>query len=269
MFKKKCVFLFAISIICMDGKQLKGYRTIQWRELRKEIFSRDGYQCTHCGRQLKDKDLQVHHITYLDGKEVWDYPKELLTTYCKRCHAEEHGKIIPFSGWEYIGFDDLGDLIGECEKCHTSIRYEHYIYHPKWGELTVGSQCADVLTNTNEASRIERERKRYADRMKRFIRSPRWSFFVSQNGCILYRIKQDGYKILIKDYGEYSTITISFYQPPLEGYLLVGKWIDMQSKKHYKTLTDAKIKVFELVESGELDRYIKDTFLPRYFEKNC
>ena len=24
MFKKKCVFLFAISIICMDGKQLKG-----------------------------------------------------------------------------------------------------------------------------------------------------------------------------------------------------------------------------------------------------
>ena len=143
------------------------------------------------------------------------------------------------------------------------------IYHPKWGELIVGSQCADVLTNTNEASRIERERKRYADRMKRFIRSPRWSFFVSQNGCILYRIKQDGYKILIKDYGEYSTITISFYQPPLEGYLLVGKWIDMQSKKHYKTLTDAKIKVFELVESGELDRYIKDTFLPRYFEKKC
>jgi len=48
---------------------------------------------------------------------------------------------------------------------------------------------------------------------------------------------------------------------------LEGKWIDMQSKKRYITLTDAKIKVFELVESGKLDQYINDTFLPRYFEK--
>lgn len=269
MFKKKCVSLFVISIICMDGKQLKGYRKIQWRELRKEIFSRDNYCCTHCGKQREAKDLQLHHLMYLDGKDAWDYPHEVLTTYCKRCHAEEHGKIMPSSGWEYICDDDLGDLIGECEYCHADIRYEHYIFHPQWGELTVGVQCADNLTNTNEASRIEKKRKRYANRMKRFIKSSRWNSIVSHSGCILYRIKQNGYKILIKDYGEYSTITISFYQPPLWGYLLVGKWIDMQSKKHYKTLTDAKIKVFELVESGELDRYIKDTFLPRYFEKNC
>jgi len=248
----------------MDGKQLIGYRTIQWRELRKEIFSRDGYKCTHCGRQLKDRDLQVHHMTYLDGKEAWDYPKELLTTYCKRCHAEEHGKIMPSSGWEYIDYEDLGDLIGECEKCHASIRYEHYIYHPKWGELTVGAQCADNLTNTDEASRIERERKSYARRMKNFIKSKRWEYVVTQSGYILYRIKQNGYKILIKDYGEYSTITISFYQPPLWGYLLEGKWIDAQSENQYKTLTEARIKVSEFVESGKLNRYKNDTFLPRY-----
>lgn len=253
----------------MDGKQLKGYRTIQWRELRKEIFSRDGYKCTHCGRQLKDNDLQVHHLTYLEGKEAWDYPKELLTTYCKRCHAEEHGKIMPSSGWEYIGYDDLGDLVGECEYCHTELRYEHYIFHPKWGELIVGELCANNLTNTDEASKIEKKRKRYADKMKRFIRSSRWKSVVTQSGYVLYRIEQDGYKIQIKDYGEYSTIKITFYHPPLWGYLLEGKWIDMQSEKHYKTLTDAKIKVFELVESGKLDRYINDTFLQRYFENNC
>lgn len=252
----------------MDEKQLKGYRTTQWRELRKRIFSRDNYQCTHCGRQLEDKDLQVHHLTYLDGKDAWDYPEELLTTYCKRCHAEEHEKIMPSSGWEYIGFEDLGDLIGECEKCNNDIRYEHYIYHPKWGQLTVGAQCADNLTQTDEASKIEKERKRYADRMKTFIKSPRWEYVITQSGIILYKIKQDDYRVLIKDYGgEYCTIRISFYHPPLQGYLLRGKWIDLQSETHYKTLIDAKIKVFDLIESGELDRYIRNDYLPKFYKR--
>lgn len=251
----------------MDEKQLKGYRTTQWRELRKRIFLRDNYQCNHCGRQFKERDLQVHHLTYLDGRDAWDYPEELLITYCKRCHAEEHEKIIPSSGWEYIGFDDLGDLIGECEYCNNDIRYEHYIFHPKWGELTVGSQCADNLTHTDAASTIETKRKNYANRMKRFIKSPRWKFVVTQGGPILYKIRQEDFKIEIKDYNEFCTIKISFYHPPLQGYLWRGKWIDLQSKKHYKTLIDAKIKVFDIIESGELDCYIKTIYLPRYYKR--
>lgn len=248
----------------MDGKQVKGYRTIQWRELRKEIFSRDGYKCTHCGRQLKDKDLQVHHLTYLEGKEAWDYPKELLTTYCKRCHAEEHGKIMPSSGWEYIGYDDLGDLVGECEYCHTDIRYEHYVFHPQWGELTVGAQCADNLTNTNEASMIEKKRKRYANRMMRFIKSSRWKSLITDD-CVIYRLKQGEYQVKIREFKSYCTITILFYYISPLDYSSNGDWIPLKSQKEYKTLDDAKIKVFEVIESGKLKRYINEVYLPNHF----
>ena len=84
----------------------------------------------------------------------------------------------------------------------------------------------------------------------------------------MYKIKQDDYRVLIKDYGgEYCTIRISFYHPPLQGYLLRGKWIDLQSETHYKTLIDAKIKVFDLIESGELDRYIRNDYLPKFYKR--
>lgn len=251
-----------------SNKQIKGYRTTRWRELRKEIFSRDNYCCTHCGKQREAKDLQLHHLMYLDGKDAWDYPYEVLTTYCKRCHAEEHGKIKPSSGWDYLDFDDLGDLIGECEYCHTDIRYEHHIIHPKWGELIVGSQCADKLTNTNMASKKENKRKRYANRMKTFIQSSRWKRVITKNGCKNFCIKQDDYYIKIRDYGEYCKIGISFYHPPLLGYLLEGRWIDLPtSEKQYKTLDEAKIKVFEIIENGNLDRYVRKVFLPDYYKR--
>lgn len=251
----------------MFSIQAKGYRSALWKELRKEIFKRDGYRCIHCGRLLNEKELQVHHLFYLEGKKVWEYPMDALITLCKSCHAQEHGKIKPSSGWEYFGFEDLGDLIGECENCHTSIRYEHYIYHPNWGELTVGSQCADNLTNTDEASENEKKRRQYAEKMKRFLKSSRWKYDITQSGYIIYRIKQDDYKIKIRDYGVYCTIKISFYHPPLLGYLLEGRWIDMQSEKHYNTLNDAKIKVFEIIENGDLDRFIKKVFLPNYYKR--
>lgn len=250
-----------------DEKQKLEYRSASWKEKRKHILIRDGYRCYHCGEVKDEKKLQVHHLFYLDNRKIWDYPDETLITLCKRCHAEQHGKIRPSSGWEYLCFEDLGDLVGECEYCHTDIRYEHYIYHPDWGELIVGSLCADKLTSTNEASTKEEEKKRYANRMKRFIRSPRWKYSKTKCGYIIYRIKQEDYKILIKDYSEYCTVNISFYHPPLLGYLLEGKWIKLQSEKHYKTLDDAKIKVFELIESGDLDRYIKKVFLPNYYKK--
>lgn len=235
----------------MDKEQLKGYRTNQWSELRKKIFARDSYKCTHCGRQLKDKDLQVHHLTYLDGKEAWDYPKELLTTYCKRCHAEEHGKIMPSSGWEYFGFDDLGDLIGECEKCHASIRYEHYIFHPKWGELTVGAQCADTLTNTDEASRIERERKSYARRMKNFIKSKKWK--PQDDSGTIEKIIYGSYMIAIIEKNNFYKVLVAFLCSKKK-----REWKPLHvGKMKFSSSVDAKAHVFKIINDHTLENYIE------------
>ena len=212
-------------------------------------------------------DLQVHHLEYVDGNRVWECPDDYLITLCKRCHAEKHDKIMPSSGWEYLGSDDLGDLIGECEYCHTDIRHEHYLYHPIWGELTVGAICADKLTMTEVASKIEKERKRYASRLKRFIGSTRWKSKDTKYGYILYCLKQDEYKVKIRKYDRCCKVTISFFHTPSD-CLLTGRWIDLNSKKEYKTLDDAKAKVFEVIESGELERYINEKYLPELYGLN-
>lgn len=39
------------------------------------------------------------------------------------------------------------------------------------------------------------------------------------------------------------------------------------SEKQYKTLDEAKIKVFEIIENGNLDRYVRKVFLPDYYKR--
>lgn len=41
---------------------------------------------------------------------------------------------------------------GKCERqgCNHPIRYEHAIYHPEWGYMTVGSSCVEQLTNEDQ-----------------------------------------------------------------------------------------------------------------------
>lgn len=234
----------------MFSIQAKGYRSALWKELRKEVFKRDGYRCIHCGRLLNEKELQVHHLFYLEGKKVWEYPMDTLITLCKSCHAQEHGKIKPSSGWEYFGFEDLGDLIGECENCHTSIRYEHYIYHPNWGELTVGSQCADNLTNTDEASRIERERKSYARRMKNFIKSKRWE--PQDDAGTSEKIIYGRYMVCIIEDNAFYTVLVSFLCSKKK-----RDWKPLPvGKMKFSSSVDAKAHVFRIIEDGILDSYI-------------
>jgi hypothetical protein len=73
-------------------------------------------------------------------------------TLCKGCHANEHGLVEPRSGWILVSMDDIGDLSGVCERkgCGSEIRYAHYIYHPKWGYMTVGSTCVEILTRSDQ-----------------------------------------------------------------------------------------------------------------------
>jgi len=120
----------------------------KWYEFSQKVKSRDGYKCLQCGRNRNDVTLQVHHDTYIVNKAPWEYPLSNCITLCKGCHAKEHNIIEPDRGWTLISIDDLGDLIGTCErnKCGSSIRYEHLTYHPNWGYKIVGSTCIEHLT---------------------------------------------------------------------------------------------------------------------------
>ncbi len=129
------------------------YRNHKWVEFSNKVKERDGYACTSCGKKHYETTLQVHHTFYRGKLKPWEYPFSDCLTLCKGCHAKEHGLIEPTSGWVLLGVDDLGDLSGECQKrgCGNSIRYANYIYHPKWGEMTVGSTCVEYLTQEDQA----------------------------------------------------------------------------------------------------------------------
>lgn len=66
-------------------------RDTRWKEKRQEILERDNYCCKLCNDD--NVVLNVHHKIYLDGKNPWDYPNDLLITYCVSCHySEENGR---------------------------------------------------------------------------------------------------------------------------------------------------------------------------------
>jgi hypothetical protein len=211
----------------------QGYRTRQWQEYRAEIIELDGNKCTHCGRSSADGAvLQVHHKEYIPGRMPWDYPYEYCETVCRACHAEEHGIIIPTTGWILIGDEDLGGLCGSCEYCNTDLRYEFYIIHPKWHPLTVGTTCCDNLTGTKTAT----QKADYAARRKRFIESPRWRY--SEITRQFY-IQQKGFRVEILITQFKYRITINHRR----GDVL------------FDTLAQAKARVYDVIESGSANKY--------------
>jgi hypothetical protein len=209
------------------------YRSNRWIDFREELIELDGGACVRCGKTREAGTiLQVHHKEYLAGKAPWEYPFELCETLCKRCHAEEHGEIRPETGWEYVGEDDLGGLYGTCDRCNTEIRYVFFVQHPKWESMAVGTICCDDLTGTTIAS----EKRKYDDRLKRFIRSKRWS---EDEGCHLITQKQIKIQVV----------------PAAGGYRI--QMNNTEGKKVYRSLEAAKTRVFDFIESGEADNFFK------------
>jgi hypothetical protein len=168
----------------------------------------------------------------------WDYDYSDCETLCKGCHAVEHGKIMPLSGWYLQGSDDLGDLIGNCEWCDTQIRYVYAIIHPTWGSMAVGTDCCDKLTESEEASKHHKEYVKNRDKLKRFLSSSRWHSDEEGNQCI----KRGGLDAYIKH---------------IDGQFFI-KFGPVQGKMAWPTLLDAKIGAFNLIESGIVAEYLAD-----------
>jgi hypothetical protein len=215
---------------------MSSYKKSQWQEFRKGIIESDGHKCTECGKTALEATLQVHHKKYIEGKEPWEYAPQDCITLCKGCHASIHGKIKPKFGWEYMGDEDLGELIGECENCGNDIRYVFYVFHEKWGTIEVGTLCCDNLTDSQVASNRKETLNRYRSRKKRFLKSNRW-----QKVDNVLKIKQGSYwiEIEMKTNGYYLTIH------------------GLKSDKMYKTLEEAKAKAFDVIETGKFKEYLE------------
>ena len=150
------------------------YRNVRWFDFASKIRKRDGEKCTKCGRS-NGVVLQVHHIRYREKCKPWEYPQADCITLCKGCHANEHGVFdYPRHGWILLDIIDneYTDAICERPKCGTAIRYEHNIYHPIGGHMTVGSQCVEWLTEEDReiSAFVLRLNKRIWD----FIEKSEW-----------------------------------------------------------------------------------------------
>lgn len=212
------------------------YKTDKWKDFKNSVIELDGNKCSVCGKSGNEVILQVHHREYVNGLKPWEYATSACFTLCRGCHASVHGIIKPKFGWEYQGDEDLGDLIRTCENCGNSLRYVFYIHHENWGTMEVGTYCCDALTDSEIASNLMESQRRNDERKERFTKSKRWS----TEGNI-YKIRQGNFDIEItqKDSGFFIQIE--------------GK----QSNTNYTTLEAAKLKVFDVIESGELIKYFK------------
>lgn len=69
-------------------------RDPRWLCRRAEVIKKADGRCRQCGAGPVDLDagyeetpLEVHHVTYLRGREPWDHPDDILICLCRPCHA--------------------------------------------------------------------------------------------------------------------------------------------------------------------------------------
>jgi hypothetical protein len=214
------------------------YRQKDWRHFREEVIKLDNCRCVRCYRSPPDGAvLQVHHKAYLPGRLPWQYPYEECETLCRGCHAEEHGIIMPRTGWVSIGGEDLGEYPSDtCELCGTDLRHIFLIEHPKWGAMAVGTDCHDNLTGTSDGREFHNRSDKLSQKRKRFVASPRWEKLRSGE----LAIEQQGIWLRVARHGT--------------GYRVLMN--DAVGKTEYPTILDAKMKAFELIESGAAAAYL-------------
>lgn len=160
----------------------KSYYSPKWNNFSEKIKQRDDYKCLRCGRKEPEVVLQVHHLLYRSGLELWEYPQSDCITLCKGCHANEHGLVEPDIGWILISIEDLGGPYGTCERkgCGNEIRYEHVTYHPQWGYKTVGSTCVEHLTREDQF--LSQEVLKIFKKVSEFISNSEWEIGITKKG---------------------------------------------------------------------------------------
>jgi len=99
--------------------------------------------------------------------------------------------------------------------------------------MAVGTICCDDLTGTKIAS----EKRKYDDRLKRFMTSKRWSEKANR-----HRIKQKQIEIQV--------ILVA------SGFCI--QMNNTKGKTVYPSIEAAKTRVFDFIESGEADDFFRN-----------
>lgn len=148
---------------------------------------------------------------------------------------------VPHKGWTCVDMFDAGAPDHECEMCETQLcRYVHVMQHPMYPDkLHCGCICAGHMEGDYSAAvRREIRLKSRARRRKHFPDRARWRVTARGN----HRLAYDGRMFVVGGKpGRYWT-----------GYV----WGDgvKFSGRTYKTLTDAKLGVFDAVETSIMRR---------------
>lgn len=220
-------------IVCCMKPSRTLYNRPEWKKLRADAIEHVGELCEICKRpQSKEVVLQLHHVKYIRGRLPWEYTLSELQVICKKCHAELHEKIMETSNWQVDGeIEDLEELIGRCDYCGTAIRFVHPLKHDGWGEINVGTDCADDLTESLDASK----QRTLVERKKRFIKSPRWKRALTND----LQLNLKSLKVSIAQNDQKYQLKIN------------GK----AGKKIFDTEDAAKDFVFEKIDDGTLTNF--------------
>ena len=93
----------------------RNYSHPKWRQLADELKRSRGNKCEKCA---SPKQLEVHHKEYIQFREVWDYPRDLLQVLCFRCHKKEHKRAFKVCSYS----ECRSDIESRYEYC-----FQHYI----------------------------------------------------------------------------------------------------------------------------------------------
>lgn len=64
------------------------YTKTKWIILRNHVLYRDNHKCKKCGSD--EGILNVHHLAYINNKQIYEVHPDLLMTLCKKCHSHSH-----------------------------------------------------------------------------------------------------------------------------------------------------------------------------------
>ena len=59
----------------------------RWINKRKKVKDKVKNKCSNCGFEGV---LDVHHLYYIKGKHLWEYPYKALVALCRGCHTKWH-----------------------------------------------------------------------------------------------------------------------------------------------------------------------------------
>jgi len=213
----------------------KTYYNSQWFDFSNSVQHRDGYKCLKCGRKEPSVILQTHHKLYKPRLEPWEYPLSDCITLCKGGHARAHGLIEPDSGWTLISIEDLGDLIGICERkgCGAEIRYEHITYHPQWGYKSVGSTCVEHLTQEDQF--LSHEVLKVFKKISDFLNKADWEKRTSKKGKEYFLATHSHHQIRIYGKENYYSFQIALKRKG-------EKWFDFQEFIQTKNKSLERVK---------------------------